>query len=101
MTTPLHRLKMVTEPLKGLRKNRQARPPQLTPRSLLWSPDANGEMIFISFSDLAGASFCGIIVTGFAVIVGIETGLLTAALLILFVTSVRRRRRTFTQASEP
>lgn len=43
--------------------------------------------MFITFSDLAGFSFVGIIVTGLAVVVGIETGLLPAALLILFVTS--------------
>ena len=43
--------------------------------------------MFITFSDLAGLSFFGIIVTGLAVAGGIETGVLPLVLLILWVTS--------------
>lgn len=60
------------------------------PRSglLLQATTPREKSMFITFPDLAGFSFCGIIITGLAVIVGIETGLLPAALLILFITSV-------------
>ena len=43
--------------------------------------------MFITFSDLAGLSFFGIIVTGLAVVCGIESGVLPLALLVLWVTS--------------
>ena len=64
------------------------RPRLVPPRSLSAGnhPCVENAM-FITFSDLAGLSFFGIIVTGLAVVVGIETGLLPLALLVLWVTS--------------
>jgi hypothetical protein len=43
--------------------------------------------MFINFSDLTGFSFFGILVTGLAFAVGIETGLLPLALLVLLFAS--------------